>query len=55
MFLCYAVVTCFNVWEEHTASIFGVIEVVQVDTEFTWRKKCFVCVGQFEDVWASCS
>jgi len=38
MFLRCAVVTCFNVWEEHTASIFRVIEVVQVGAEVTQRK-----------------
>jgi hypothetical protein len=54
MFLCYAVAACFSVWEkQHTASIFRVIEVVQVGAEVIWRKKCVVCVGQFEDVWAS--
>ena len=53
MFLRCAVVACFNIWEEHTASIFRVIEVVQVGVEVTWRKECAVCVGQFEDIWAS--
>lgn len=50
MFLHCVVVTRFNVSEKHTASIFGVIEIVQVGVEVIQRKKCVGYVGQFEGV-----
>jgi hypothetical protein len=46
------VVKCSDVSEQHTASIFRVTEMVQVDAEVTHKKKHVGYVGWFEGVWA---
>jgi hypothetical protein len=37
-----------NVLEEHAASIFTVTELVKMDAEKLWSKKCVSYVGQFD-------
>jgi hypothetical protein len=37
-----------NVVGEHTASIFIVTELVKMDAEMIWSKKCVSYVGQFD-------
>jgi len=37
-----------NVLEEHTSSIFTVTELVKMDAEMLWSKKCVSYVGQFD-------
>jgi hypothetical protein len=37
-----------NVLEKHTASIFTVTELVKMDAEMLWSKKCVSYVGQFD-------
>jgi hypothetical protein len=37
-----------NVLQEHTASIFTVTELVKMDAEVIWSKKCVSYVGWFD-------
>jgi hypothetical protein len=49
-FFCALHNVVINVLEEHTASIFTVTELIKMDAEMIWSKKCVIYIGQFDSL-----